>query len=181
METKRLILRRAMLRDIDAFYRIRHSEFVLKYNAMTPWSYNRTMKQLCEDSECDNVFYLELKDSGELIGMAALEEDSLRYGIKALCLSYYLGEEYVRNGYMSEAIKAVIAHAFLEKDMQLISARVFSANTPSLSLLKKLGFVQEGCLRQCVKAYGDIVYDDAVFSMLKEEFEAQPWAKEFLA
>ena len=39
----------------------------------------------------------------------------------------------------------------------------------SCALIEGLGFEREGVLRKCVKGYQDVIYDDIVYSLLKED------------
>ena len=86
-------------------------------------------------------------------------------------LDYWLGQEFARQGYMSEALEGVLEYLFRRRKLRLVSARVFTQNIASLTLLERLGFTREGTLRQAVRAWGDVVYDDALFSMLREDYQ----------
>lgn len=170
METERLILRTARCGDEKDLMEIRNSEYVLKYNCMSKLTAEHLQEQVEKDMKSDDTFYIELKDNHKIIGMIGIEADSLRYGVNSLCLSYYLGEEYSSKGYMTEALRKIIRYAFEEKHVDVISVRVFKDNMASRRLVEKLGFTNEGCIRRCVKGYGDIIHDDMIFSILKEEY-----------
>lgn len=169
MESERLLLRRADLSDIEAYTKIRNSEFVLRYNAMEKLSPDKIATELEGYIASETVFFMELKKDKALIGAVFATEDTLRFKVNALTLSYFLAGEYGGNGYMQEALRAVNGHLFRTRDIELISARVFAENSSSLKLLEKIGFQREGHLRKAVKGYGDIVYDDILFSILREE------------
>ncbi len=166
METKRLVLRKPCADDAESIMKIRNSEFVLQYNAIVPYSLEKTAQQLERDKE--SMLILEKKEDGSVIGAAFILEDDLRYKVNAYTLSYYLAQEESRKGYMSEAISAIIKWIFAH-GAEVISARSFSENTASKALLEKLGFVREGCLRKAVRGYRDVLYDDYLYSMIKEE------------
>jgi hypothetical protein len=72
--------------------------------------------------------------------------------------------------YMKEAMGAVIAHLFAEENLECISARVFATNTASRALLKSLGFQQNGIIPRCVKGYHDVVFDDVIHTLFREDF-----------
>lgn len=167
LETARLILRAPAPADADAFLEFRNSEFVLRYNAMTPASREKTLAQF---SEPHNTLLMELKETGKVIGAVFWEEDSLRWGVASRELSYFLSEAYARRGYMKEALHALIAHLFETEHLTCIAARSFAPNTASRALLESLGFHRDGLIRQCVKGYGDVIFDDALYSLLREEF-----------
>ena len=71
---------------------------------------------------------------------------------------------------MTEARRSLLPYAFEVLQVEVVSARVFSGNRGSERVLEKLGFVKEGTLRRAVKGYGGIIYDDVVFSLLREEW-----------
>ena len=70
---------------------------------------------------------------------------------------------------MSEAVEAIIRYGFSELNLNRIEAIVGPENAPSLRLMEKNGFVQEGRLRKHYPA-GDGFEDSLVFGLLREEF-----------
>lgn len=165
LESKRLYLRHAKIEDIKMILPFRNSEFVLRYNCMLPCGEEELEKEIMQDT----CYVMALKDSDEPIGIIDLHEDSLRYRILSKELSYYLNEKYAQNGYMKEALACLIKELFVS-GMECVSARAFTANVASHKLLLSLGFHQDGVIPKCVKAYQDVVYDDGVYSLLKEEY-----------
>ena len=165
--TERLQLRPPCKQDAAPLLAIRNSPFVLRYNAMRPLTLPQMEQQLSELH--DSMLVLSCKDSGLVIGAVFFSPDRMRYQTGSLCLSYYLGEPWCRQGYMSEALAALIPQLFAQ-GAQLLCARCFSPNTASRALLAKLGFQLEGCLRHAVLGYGGIIYDDCLYSILQEEF-----------
>lgn len=161
LETKRLIIRHGKSEDVQAIKEFRNSEFVLKFNAMTHSNEEMILKEI------SNSYVLYEKNLHKAIGVISIEEDSLRYDVKGRCISYYLNEFYTKQGYMREALEAVIQDLF-NQGYEIISARVFVGNDASKRLLEKLGFIHEGTLRHAVKGYKGIIYDDQLFSLKKE-------------
>lgn len=70
----------------------------------------------------DSMLVLSCKDSGLVIGAVFFSPDRMRYQTGSLCLSYYLGESWCRQGYMSEALAALIPQLFAQ-GAQLLCAR----------------------------------------------------------
>ena len=168
IETNRLILRPPTPADVDDFMEFRNSEFVLRYNAMTPTTAERTLAQFSRTGDSDTLL-MELKESGKVIGAVFWEEDSLRWQVPSKELSYFLSEDYARKGYMKEALRALIAHLFQTENLTCIAARSFAPNTASRALLESLGFHQDGLVRKCVKGYGGEIFDDTLYSLFREE------------
>jgi len=172
LETERLIIRNVLPEDAEDMHPIRHSEFVMRYNCMKPVTMEafRGMLERCRNK--DGWLHIVLKDTGKVIGMIGAAEDDIRYQVSAMTIDYYLGEQYARKGYMSEALTAVMRYMFEEKDLELISARVFGENRASQALLEKLGFTHEGTLRKGLRTYDGEAHCDRLYSILREEFTA---------
>ena len=65
------------------------------------------------------------------------------------CLTgYELARHAQGRGYMREALRAVFAWTMDTLEVERIEAQVHPQNAPSLKLLKSLGFVEEGLLRE---------------------------------
>jgi [ribosomal protein S5]-alanine N-acetyltransferase len=88
-------------------------------------------------------------------------------------LGYVLGRAFWGRGVMAEALGALIGHAFGAAGLRRLEAEVNPANGASTRLLQRLGFVQEGLLRQRWVARGE-PYDVAAFGLLSHEWRASP-------
>lgn len=168
LETERLILRAPQERDAQDYMAFCNSEFVLRYNAMTPKNAEQVRRKLSQKQ--DDCLFMVLKDSGKVIGEINIEEDSIRWGIASKELSYFISEKYSRQGYMKEALYAVIGYLFEEMNLECVAARVFASNRASLKLLKSLGFCQDGYIPRCVKGYEDVIFDDTLHSLFRKDF-----------
>ncbi len=78
-------------------------------------------------------------------------------------------EETKAKGIMSEAMKAVVHYGFAHMGLNRIEAFIGPGNIPSLKLVSKFGFTQEGRLRSHYFKKG-IIEDSLVFGLLKEEY-----------
>ena len=170
LETKRLLLRHPRVQDAENYTAIHNSEFVLRFNAMAPTTAERMTVKFADEEYIANTVFLEEKVTGKLIGAIFQEEDDLRYGVESKALSYFLSEEYSRQGFMKEAMEAVIAHLFETEQLECICARAFAPNVASRTLLRSLGFQENGIIPRCVKGYGDVVFDDVIHTLLREDF-----------
>ena len=170
LETKRLILRQPQKEDAAAYTAIHNSEFVLRYNAMMPTTVER-MEAMFQDPEyLQETIFLEETETGLLIGAIFLEEDSLRYGVASKGVSYFLEEDKSRKGYMKEAMQAVLGYLFEEEKLECVSARAFVPNIASRALLRSLGFQENGIIPRCVKGYADVIFDDVIYTLFREDF-----------
>lgn len=80
-------------------------------------------------------------------------------------IGYELLPESWRNGYATEAISAVLQYGFQELKLNRIGAIVFTENEASNHLLLKLGFQQEGILRDYMVQNGR-ANDTYIYSLL---------------
>lgn len=172
--TDRLILRAPAAEDAAPLIKILCQDFVRRYNCLgTPLTEEAMAKMLEANAATGSQFVLEHRSSGRVIGSVGLQEDSLRYRVSAVGIDYYLSEEFAGKGYMTEALTELIGWLFSTRRPELISARVFTENTASLRLLAKLGFQREGVLRRAIRNFEDKVFDDVIFSLLKEDYESR--------
>lgn len=79
-----------------------------------------------------------------------------------------LREQDKRLGYMSEVLPRVLEFGFRQMKLHRIEAIIGPDNVASLKLVAKLGFTQEGVLRQHYKV-NDVMDDSILFSLLKNE------------
>ena len=85
-------------------------------------------------------FGIELKESGEIIGLIDLYNINLKS--KKLKLGYWVGKAYRRKGYATEAIEKIIEYAFENYEVDEIIATTLISNEASIKLLEKLEFVK---------------------------------------
>lgn len=172
LETKRLILRKPEATDVEDYLKFCNSEFVLRYNAMVPQSREDVLRSLSKEQDGSTLF-IQREEDGTVIGEICIHEDSLRYGMASKELSYFLGEDYSRQGYMKEALGAVVDYLFREESLECVAARCFAPNEASRALLHSLGFHQDGYIPRCVKGYGNQIFDDTLYSLLRTEWDSR--------
>lgn len=118
------------------------------------------------------TFLLKDKESGQIIGRCGIHnwnKDHHRAEI-----GYVMEDEkYKRKALMSEAVEAVIEYGFKELNLNRIEALVGLENVPSLKILKKNGFKEEGRLRQHVRS-ADEFSDSLILSILANEYDVKP-------
>ena len=77
----------------------------------------------------------------------------------------------VAEGFMTEAVDAMLKFGFEDYGLNRIVAKVIKGNAGSVKVLQKLGFVQEGIQREGLCKNGQY-HDLIVFSILKSEYHA---------
>jgi ribosomal-protein-alanine N-acetyltransferase len=112
-------------------------------------------------------FVIADKASGELVGSCLL----FRFDASAnrAELGYVLGRAHWGRGLMREAVTALIDTAFGRMALRRLEAEVDPRNTASCQLLLRLGFTQEGLLRQRWVTKGE-PKDVNAFGLLRHEW-----------
>ena len=77
-----------------------------------------------------------------------------------------------QKGYASEAIRLLLRYYFHELGYHRVWATVYSFNQPSVTLHHRLGFIEEGRLRQSLYAQNRY-WDELIFGLLADEAEEQ--------
>ena len=84
-------------------------------------------------------------------------------------LRYAIGEsKYRGHGYAKEALLLLLKH-LLKKGVRRIEAEVYEFNLPSIAILKKLGFRQEGRKRKAHHIKDKRYCDIFIFGLLAED------------
>lgn len=91
---------------------------------------------------------------------------------KRTSLGYWLGEEFQGLGIMTNACRAMIAHAFTELGLNRIEIRAGVHNAKSRAIPEKLGFQQEGTIRQAEWLYDHFI-DHAVYGLLSSDWKTK--------
>ncbi|SEK76858.1 Acetyltransferase (GNAT) domain-containing protein [Paenibacillus sp. OK003] len=104
---------------------------------------------------------------GVLVGSISSNNCDTRNGTFTYGVAIF--REFWRNGYASEAIKILLRYYFEELRYQKVTAHVYAFNEGSLELHERLGFVQEGKLRDMLFTNGQH-YDEYLYGMTKSEY-----------
>ena len=87
--------------------------------------------------------------------LGAITLDNIRRGpAQAGTLGYWIGAAHARQGFMREAVKAVVHHAFSQMDLSRIEAACLPENAASRSLLESCGFKYEGVAQSYLQISG---------------------------
>ncbi len=112
-------------------------------------------------------------------GMARLEDDVLigtcgfiywKWRHRHAAVGYELARPLWRQGLMTEALTAVLHYGYTHMNLHRVEALVMPENTPSINLLQKLGFQNEGLLRD-YGFWNGRFHNLTVFSLLQPEWQ----------
>ncbi|GGC75653.1 GNAT family N-acetyltransferase [Undibacterium terreum] len=172
LETPRLILTQNCQEDWPLFLQLERDPDVLRY-----------ISDQRSEEELRNRFARRLpvwsKLSEQWLGLTVKEKKSgIKIGMHGFMpmwqpyrqaeLGYSFLPDWHGHGYASEATRAVIEFAFAICGFHKLTATVTSGNNESVKLLQKVGFLQEGCLRDNFIIGGNW-YDDLKFGLLERD------------
>ena len=172
-ESARLLTRLVTEADLPSLLIVNGDDAVTRYLPYASWhgledarNWYARMSALQAAGSALQFVILE-KRSGSAIGSCLLfrhEEVSARAE-----LGYVLGRMHWGQGYMQEALRALIDCAFGELNLRRLEAEVDPRNTRSSLLLERLGFSAEGRLRERWLTKGEPT-DVNVYGLLSREW-----------
>lgn len=110
---------------------------------------------------------IEHREDGRVIGTCTLFH--MDEGNKRAEIGYALNRRYWRQGYIHEALSALIDYAFDTLDLHRLEADVDPRNGASIRVLERLGFAREGYLRERWHVGGE-VQDALFYGLLRREW-----------
>ena len=94
-----------------------------------------------------------IRRDGVLLGAITL--DNIRRGpAQSGTIGYWIGQPFARQGYMREAIGALVHHAFTALDLSRIDAACLPENAASRGVLERSGFKYEGVAQSYLQING---------------------------
>jgi RimJ/RimL family protein N-acetyltransferase len=110
---------------------------------------------------------IERRDDGAFLGVCLLF-NFVERGRRAE-IGYILGRTHWSKGYAGEALPALVDHAFGALDLNRLEADVDPRNGASVRVLARLGFAQEGILRERWMVRGE-PSDSALYGLLRRDW-----------
>jgi ribosomal-protein-alanine N-acetyltransferase len=173
LETRRLVLRAIALDDAEDMFENYSSSVVMRYWGSPPHQslddtrrMIRGINQSFRDQEGIR-WGIMLKGADRLIGSCGhwrLIKQHFRSEI-----GYELSPAYWGQGIMPEAADAILWFGFARMRLHSVEAQIDVANLASRKVLEKVGFAQEGYLRENFFFDGRFT-DTALFSLLEADF-----------
>ena len=143
LETERLQLRAPRLADAKLVATLANDRRIAENTARIPHPYRRADAEdfiaAANRNGGETVFVVTLRD-GNIIGacgMVTAEREAPEIG-------YWLGVKHWGKGYATEAVRALIDHAFTELDCEALQSAARVTNPASRRVLEKCGFQWTG-------------------------------------
>ncbi|MEL6511549.1 MAG: GNAT family protein [Pseudomonadota bacterium] len=163
IETERLTLRPPTHSDFRFWTGLRHES----RSFLVAWEPSWADDHLSRKSFTNRVYwaqrsvangsavplFLIRREDETLLGAITL--DNIRRGpAQAGTLGYWIGAPHARQGFMREAIQAVVHYGFSQLDLSRIEAACLPENNASRGVLEKCGFKYEGVAQSYLQING---------------------------
>ena len=162
IESDRMTLRLPVPEDGRAWINLR----IQSRDFLTPWEPVWADDHLSQKSFANRVRWAQrscrngtalplflVRHDGTLLGAITL--DNIRRGpSQSASIGYWIGAPFSRQGYMREAIAALVHHAFTVMDLSRIDAGCLPENAASRGVLEKAGFKYEGVAQSYLQING---------------------------
>ena len=118
------------------------------------------------DNREDIILAIEI--NGEAAGGIGLHglKDVYRYNGE---IGYWLSEKHWGRGIMSDAVAAMVEHAFTKTSWLRLFACIYENNPSSMKVLEKNGFKPEAIHRKAVMKEGKLM-DEHLYALLKDQW-----------
>ena len=172
LKTPRLVLRAIQQSDAQLVHRnFSDHQTVLYSNAPAP-SLEKIQQAIdiwSEDFQKQQGIRwgITIKEQNAVIGSCGYKNIIKKH--RRAGIGYEIFADYRRQGFMSEALNAVIQFGFEVIELNRIEVMVDWDNLPSILLVNKLGFTEEGTLRD-YEFNQDKFVDLKLFSLLHRDF-----------
>lgn len=172
--TDRLIIRRLTMDDLDALVAYRNLPEVAWMQLWDSYDHEKGCK-LIEGMEGVEPFTagdsfqfgVEHRATGKLIGDLYFKHEE---GGHQAEIGYTFDPQFQGQGLATEAVRAMVDHAFKHYGLHRIYGITDPRNMPSIKLMTRLGMRQEAHFRKNLWFKGEWA-DDVVFAILEEEWK----------
>lgn len=173
LETPQLILRDWAEEDAKDLYRYAKDP---EAGPAAGWKPHENMEESREVVKMfiweGDVWALEEKASGRVIGSLGLHKDKKRPGVPGVkMVGYVLAKEFWGQGRMTEAVKEAMRYAFEEEGLRMLTVYHFPWNDRSRRVIEKCGFRKEGTLRESFVRFDGTLMDEVCYSLTVEEWK----------
>ncbi len=175
LSTERLVLRETADRDLQSVFEMESDAIAMRYWSKLP------IRDLEEARETLERAKRGFPERAWLRWSITRREDDAMLGHVSLFsfseqnrraeIGYGLLRRYWGQGFMHEALSAVIDYGFGALGLRRLEADIDPRNAASLRALERLGFTREGLLRERWQV-GEEISDSALLGLLAREWNA---------
>ena len=168
LESKRLILRPFNIKDVEDVFLYASDDIVTKFLRWPTHVSIGETEEILKKSFINKagIYAIELKNKNKCIGCIELrvceKHDKASFG-------YVLNREYWNNGYMTEALEAILSLSFSKLKLNRVESTHYVGNEGSGRVMEKCGMKYEGKGLQEVKVKGKY-YDVIHYAILRKNW-----------
>jgi ribosomal-protein-alanine N-acetyltransferase len=119
---------------------------------LAPGPFAAYLQRLAQDNAAG--FLVCRRDDGAIAGVINLNE-IVRNAFQNAYLGYYVGAPFAGHGYMTEALRLTLHHAFATFRLHRLEANIQPGNQASIALVQRCGFRREGFSPRYLKIAGE--------------------------
>ena len=171
--SKRLELVEINQSHLSDYYEIFKDEGTAKYYNIIPFKKKEDAQKYIDWFQSrykENLgirWGIKLIESVGIIGTAGFNNFQRHHRAN---LGFDLHVDFQNKGYITEALSGILNFGFETLEINRIEAEVMQGNTASERVLEKLGFSNEGVLRDWMY-WNNMHYDMTMFSLLRKEYK----------
>jgi ribosomal-protein-alanine N-acetyltransferase len=170
-------IREATVADAEDFERLlmANREFLRPFEPARPdWFFTLSgirgeLERAIADREADALYAFGIweRDTGTLVGRIALA-NVVRGAWQNATLGYFVGQEWGRRGYATEAVRQVVDFAFGSARLHRVQAAAMPRNIASVRVLEKNQFRFEGRAERYLQING-VWEDHSIYALTAED------------
>jgi ribosomal-protein-serine acetyltransferase len=115
----------------------------------------------------DDGFQTAIVRAGRIVGDVGFH--GIDWAHRSTTIGYWLDERQQGNGIMTRAVRALVDHAITVWELNRVEIRAAPENRRSRAIPERLGFRQEGVLREA-ELVSDHYLDEVVYGMLASDW-----------
>ena len=175
LTSERLVLREMADRDLDALFEMESDPIAMRYWSKLPvreLDEARATLERAKRTLADRVgirWSITRREEDSMLGLVSMFEFSEQN--RRAEIGYGLLRRHWGQGYMHEALIAVIGYAFGPLGLHRLEADIHPGNAASLRALERLGFAREGHLRERWHV-GEEISDSVLLGLLAAQWRA---------
>jgi RimJ/RimL family protein N-acetyltransferase len=149
LETERLALRAPRLGDVKPLAALANDRRIAENTARIPHPYRaRDARQFINAANHGSETVFVITRQGAVVGACGL----MQHDDEPAEIGYWLGAKHWGHGYATEAVRALIDHAFADLDHETLQSAARVTNPASRRVLEKCGFQWTGVGLQRIRA-----------------------------
>ena len=166
----RVLVREPTPGDCEAFISLAEASHGFHAGLASPPREPRRYAAYLERARRDDfaAYLIVRRDDAAVLGSINISQ-IFRFAFQSAYLGYWIGAPYAGQGYMKEGLALVLTEAFRRLRLHRLEANIQPENTPSIRLVRSLGFRLEGYSPRYLKISGRW-RDHERWAILREEW-----------